>query len=63
MPGAVDESAKFLGGLIKDAFQLFGALGMPEAAEKLIHARTAEILRPVQVDLSEQPVGWVTSTP
>jgi hypothetical protein len=29
---ARDESAKFFGGLIKDAFQLFGAPGMPEAA-------------------------------
>ena len=28
-----DESAKFLGGLINDAFQLFGAPGMPEATE------------------------------
>jgi hypothetical protein len=28
-----DESAKFLGGLINDAFQLFGAPAMSEAAE------------------------------
>jgi hypothetical protein len=28
-----DESARFLGGLITDAFQLFGAPGMPKATE------------------------------
>jgi hypothetical protein len=28
-----DRRRKFLGGLINDAFQLFGAPGMPEATE------------------------------
>jgi hypothetical protein len=31
--GPIAKARKFLGGLINDAFQLFGAPGMPEAME------------------------------